>query len=156
MIYLLDSNSFGVLKNYYPTTFPTFWEKIEELATSGRLVSVREVRKEMERRSDSEHLARWVDAHKDLFSGPTEDELRYVAEIFAVPHFQQLIGRKQLLRGTPVADPFIIARARALYGCVVTEEKLKPNAAQVPNVCQHFGVACCDVEGMLSTEEWSF
>lgn len=56
MVYVFDSNSFGVLKNFYPAAFPTFWEHFDALVDDGRVVSVREVRKELVRRSDSEHL----------------------------------------------------------------------------------------------------
>ena len=36
--------------------------------------------------------------------------MEYVAQIFRVPHFRQLIGVKQQLKGSPVADPFLVAR----------------------------------------------
>jgi hypothetical protein len=41
---------------------------------------------------------------------PTGQEMEHVAEIFKVPHFRQLIGQKQQLKGLPVADPFLVAR----------------------------------------------
>ncbi|MBI1802160.1 MAG: DUF4411 family protein, partial [Chloroflexi bacterium] len=40
--------------------------------------------------------------------------------------------------------------------CVVTDELLKPNAAKIPNVCAHFGVACLTLEGFMETENWTF
>ena len=47
-VYVVDTNSFRVMGNYYPETFPTFWGHLGTLAESGRLVSVREVLKELE------------------------------------------------------------------------------------------------------------
>ncbi|MBK8246690.1 MAG: DUF4411 family protein [Gemmatimonadetes bacterium] len=82
--------------------------------------------------------------------------MEMVAEIFRVPHFQQLIGEKQRLRGQPVADPFLIARAKALGWSVVTEEVMKPNAAKIPNVCQHFGIPCTDMKGLLTSLGWKY
>lgn len=61
-----------------------------------------------------------------------------------------------MLVGDPAADPFVIARAKIIGGCVVTEEKLKPNAAQIPNVCDHFGIDCTNLEGLIEAEGWQF
>ena len=41
-------------------------------------------------------------------------------------------------------------------GTVVTEEKLKPNAAKFPNVCAHFQVPCINLEIFMQTMGWSF
>jgi hypothetical protein len=98
----------------------------------------------------------WVDANRGIFSAPTTEELEFVAEIFRIPHFQQLVGPKQLARGTPVADPFVISRARVINGTVVTEEVLKPNAAKIPNVCAHFNVECINLETLLAREGWRY
>jgi hypothetical protein len=67
-----------------------------------------------------------------------------------------LIGAKQVLRGTPVADPFVIARAAVLGGTVVSEESFKPNAQKIPNVCQHFGIPCIKLGDFLRTQRWTF
>lgn len=56
MIYVFDTNSFLELQSYYPETFPTFWERFEELVQDGRLTSVREVRKELEFLATADHL----------------------------------------------------------------------------------------------------
>jgi len=155
-LYVFDTNSFRVFGNYYPESFPSFWEQLGVLVTDGRLVSCREVRKELERQSPSAHLNDWVDEHPDLFTEPSGDEMRFVADIFKVKHFRQLIGQKQQLTGAPVADPFLVARGAVLGGRVVTEEALKPNAAKVPNVCSHFGIPCTNVQGFLSELGWRY
>ena len=81
-----------------------------------------------------------------------------MTQIFQIPHFQSLIGEKQRLTGTPVADPFVIACAKVRKGTVVTEEKLKSNAAKIPNVCQHPSVKvdCIDLEAFMQKQGWSF
>jgi uncharacterized protein DUF4411 len=154
--YICDSNSFRVISNYYPDAFPSFWDQLNRLVTGGRFGSVREVKKEIDNQNASEHLSDWCDLNQLLFPPPTEDEMHGVAEILAVPHFAQLIGEKQRLRGLPVADPFLIAKARGIGAIVITEEVLKPNAAKIPNVCEHFGVSCTDVRGFLLMEGWRF
>lgn len=155
-IYVLDTNSLRVFGNYYPESFPSFWSEVDDLVAEGRLLSVREVSKELEYQSPSAHLNAWVDNHSHLFTSPSSDEMSFVADIFRVPHFRQLIGEKQRLKGLPVADPFLVARGKVLDACVVTEEILKPNAAKVPNVCNHFEVRSTNVQGFLGEVGWRF
>ena len=145
-----------MLGNYYPARFPSLWDELDALVEEGRWTSVREVRKELDRQNVSEHVDRWVESIKGMFLSPSSDDLARVAEILAVRHFQQLIGEKQRLRGWPVADPFVVARAMVVGGCVVTEEDRKPNAAKIPNVCEHFGVQCTNLEGLMDREGWRF
>lgn len=155
-LYVFDTNSFRVFGNYYPEVFGRFWDQLNACVDQGRLTSVREVRRELEAQNASEHLGVWIEEHQSIFYTPSEEEMHLVAAIFAVEHFRQLIGEKQRLRGLPVADPFIVARARVTGSCVVTEEALKPNAAKVPNVCEHFQVECINVQGFLNREGWRY
>jgi hypothetical protein len=155
-VYILDTNSFRVFGNYYPEAFPSFWERIEGLAKDGRLVSCHEVAKELDVQNAAQHIDEWVRGHSELFAIPTADEMVLVAQILAIPHFQQLIGPQQRLRGLPVADPFLVARGMATGGCVITEESLKPNAARMPNVCEHFAVRYTNAQGFLGEVGWRF
>ena len=156
MMYVLDSSSLIVCGHYFPSRFPTFWLEFNALAQGGRIVSVREVRNELDNDATRQHLRDWIGQNKGMFPLPTPQETQFVARIFAVRHFQQLIGAKQRLKGQPVADPFVIACAHVRHGCVVTEESLKPNAARIPNVCDHFGVDCISLEELMEREKWSF
>ena len=130
------------------------------MVSAGRLVSVREVRNEIKRYLGKklEALTGWCASHQELFTTPRLQEQRYVADIFRHSHFQQLVRQKELLKGTPVADPFVIAKARVIGvgGCVVTEESHKPNAAKIPNACEYFGVPYTNLEGFMEREGWQF
>jgi len=66
---------------------------------------------------------------------PTAREAEFVARIYAVPHFQQNIEQKKLLKGGRNADAFVIAKAAAEERCVVTIERYKTKAARIPNIC---------------------
>jgi hypothetical protein len=154
--FILDTNSFRVFSNYYPDNFPTFWENIELMVDNGHILSCREVMKEILRQDQTEHITSWVGNHPGVFGPPSEAEMSFVSRIFAIPHFQQMIGQKQRLRGYPVADPFLIARGANLGGCIVTEEIFKPNAAKIPNVCKHFGVKSVNAKEFLAEVGWSF
>lgn len=155
-MYILDTNSIRVLGNYYPDVFPTFWSQLDAAVSAGEIGSVREVRKEVELQEASEHVGLWVSVNPLVFPPPTEAEMERVAEIFRETHFQQLIGEKQRLRGQPVADPFIIARASVLKGCVVTEEVHKRHGAKIPNVCEHFAIDCCNMKDLLTRFGWRY
>jgi len=75
---------------------------------------------------------------------------------FSSQTFQSLVGEQQRLKGTPVADPFVIACAKIREGTVVTEEQMKPHAAKIPNVCDHFNIPCVNLEDFMKQQKWSF
>lgn len=156
MIYVFDSSPLiDLFRYYYPDRFPSLWENFDALVIQQRIISVREVRLELEGYGD--RLSYWVNDHRDLFITPTAAELNFVAEIFKKTHFQALVRKKEQLQGKPVADPFVIANARVLEeGCVVTQELKKPKAARIPNVCDHFGIPCMNLEAFMEKEEWRF
>lgn len=156
MKYVFDSNSLiNLFRHYYPERFPSLWEKFHALVSAGELISVREVFNEIGSSEDS--LAIWAkEQKKALFTEPTIEELEFVGEIFQVRHFQAMIHKQERLKGKPVADPFVIARARISGAYVVTQEELKENAARMPNVCKHFGIDCTNLEGFMEKEKWTF
>jgi len=156
MKYVFDSDSLiNLFKHYYPERFPTLWEKFDALISEGKLISVREVVNEIGSNEDS--LGIWAKEQKNiLFLESTVEELQFVSEIFKVRHFQAMIRKQERLKGKPVADPFVIARAKILDACVVTQEKNTENAAKIPNVCDHFGIDCINLEGFMEKENWTF
>lgn len=156
-MYVFDNSSLRRLcENYYPARFPSLWDRFDGLVSAGEIVSVREVYKEIEKWSPARKLVQWAKEHKQLFPPPLPEELEFVGQIFRIGHFQTLIEKRSILQGTPVADPFVIAKARVNGGIVVTEERFKENAAKIPNVCAHFAVDCMDLEGFMEREGWRF
>lgn len=165
MIYVFDTSSIRALQHFYPRVFKSIWDGLDALVQQGQLVSTREVYSEVERQAISAEVLNWAKNNKLIFTTPNNDELRFVATIFQVKHFQSLIGKQQQLKGTPVADPFVIAKAKIAYATVVTEEGWqrpsqtltpKPNAAKIPNVCAHFNVPCLDLENFMQQQGWTF
>jgi hypothetical protein len=156
MLYVFDTSSFVVLKHYYRPTFESLWLRIEELVADGSVISTREVYNELQNYNDVDYVQQWAKTYKSIFAAPTNDELVFVAKIFQVAHFNALVSAKSVLKGTPVADPFVIATAAVKRGTVVTQERLKAHAAKIPNVCQHFGIPCTDLEGFMKSQNWAF
>ncbi len=155
MIYVFDSDSLiDLFKHYYLDRFPSLWNSFDELIISGSIVSVREVLREIEGYGD--RLDSWTKNNREFFLSPSTEELNFVREIFDVHHFQSLIRKKEQLSGKPVADPFVITKAKALDGMVITQETKKPNAAKIPNVCDHFDIPHENLEGFMEKENWTF
>lgn len=165
MIYVFDTSSIRSLQHFYPRVFKSIWDGLGDLVSQQRLISTREVFNELERQAVSAEVLKWAKDNKGLFTMPSAAELQFVATIFQIKHFQALIGVQQRLKGTPVADPFVIACAKINKGTVVTEEGWlrpsksrtpKPNAAKIPNVCAHFKVPCVDLEEFMQQQGWEF
>ncbi len=155
-VYVFDSGPLIILfRHYYRQSFQTLWKNYDAMIANNKIISVREVRQELSNGKDD--LASWCKNNISTFPVPSPQEGEFVSKIFAVPHFQQLISSKNQLKGSPVADPFVIAKAACIDGgCVVTQEKYKENAAKIPNVCKHFGIDCIDLEEFMNREKWSF
>lgn len=156
MSYVFDNSPLSALfRNYYRESFPTLWQRFDQLVADGRLVSTREVFREI-KDGPIEGLLEWAKQNRELFATPTAEEGAFVAKIYAVPHFQQNIEQKKLLRGGKVADPFVIARAACENRTVVTVEVMKPNAVRIPNICAHFRVMCLSLPAFMQAEDWTF
>lgn len=155
MIHIFDTSSLSELDAYYPNIFKSFWARLDAAASAGDIISTREVRAELER-SGLVNVLAWAKLNSDMFTTPGAAETAFVAQIFAVQHFQALINTKAALNGTPVADPFVVACAKIKGGTVVTEERFKPNAAKIPNVCAHFQIPCINLETFMRNMGWSF
>ena len=156
MIYVFDTSSLRSLQHFYPSVFKSIWDGLDVLIQQKNLISTREVWNEIERQNVSADVLAWAKQNKQIFTTPSAAELQFVAQIFQIKHFQNLIGEQQRLKGTPVADPFVIVCAKIKSGTVVTEEQLKPHAAKIPNVCAHFSVPCIDLEKFMQQQAWAF
>lgn len=155
-MYVFDTSPLSTLfKNYYRRRFPTLWSQFDALVANGRIVSTREVLREIND-GPVESLRDWCIGQHALFPAPTGQEGTMVAQIYAVPHFQQNIEQQKLLKGGRNADPFVIAKAMVDHGTVVTMEILKPNATKIPNICKHFDVPCVGLEEFMEAEGWEF
>ena len=156
MTYVFDNSPLSTLfRNYYRDRFPSLWQRFDDLAINGDIVSTREVLREIEDRP-IESLREWAAQNGELFTTPNAEEGTFVARIYAVQHFQQNRERQKILRGGRNADPFVIAKAVVTGRAVVTMEKLQPNAAKIPNICNHFGILCMSLEDFMEAEGWEF
>lgn len=155
-MYVLDTNVISNLhKNYYRKRFVSLWKAFDQLVADGKITSTREAYHELHDGvpgADTE----WAKANEKLFAIPDAKEGAFVGKIYSVAHFQTNIERQKLFKGGRNADAFIVARAFAVGGSVVTAERFKPNAVKVPNICEHFKIPCLDLESFMEKEGWEF
>ena len=156
MIYVLDTNVISCLhKNYYRSRFVSLWNAFDQLVAGGKITSTREAYRELHDGVPGADT-QWAAANEKLFTTPDAKEGTFVGQIYSVAHFQANIERQKLFKGGRNADAFIVARAYATDGTVVTMERLKPNAVKVPNICEHFKIPYLDLEGFMESEGWEF
>lgn len=154
-MYVLDTNVISAMhKNYYRNRFVSLWKEFDQLVANGKVTSTREVFRELLDGAGED--TDWAQANVHLFSIPDAKEASFVAKIYSVPHFQANIEQQKLYKGGRNADAFVIARANAINGTVITLERLKPNATKIPNICNHFKIQFLDLEGLMEKEGWQF
>lgn len=154
--YVFDTSSFSALfGSYYRKPFRSLWERFDALVAGGSVVSTREVWRELEDRP-LPTLVDWEKANGHIFATPTAAEGAFIVRIYNVPHFQQNIEQRKLLKGGKHADAFVIAKAAVEGRTVVTEESIRPNAVRIPNICDHFNVPCFSLENFMDAEGWEF
>lgn len=151
-MYVFDTNVFYALGHFYPSRFPTIWARLEDLVKGGDLRSVKEVLREIESNCPFESIERWAKAHRRIFKPPSEKEMSFVVQIFEKKQYRGFVKRQNILKGLPVADPFVIAAAKDSGGRVVTLESPTAGGARIPAACRDFGVDCIDLENFLERE----
>lgn len=155
-MYVFDTNVFRTLGFYYLSRFPTIWTRLGDLAQGDELRSVREVRRELEGNCPSEHVFQWMNDHLSIFRKPNKQEEMVVSTILKKQQYQNLVKRKNLLKGLPVADPFVVAAAEVHDGIVVTQESLRPGGARIPTVCLEREIKCINLEMFLEHEDLKY
>ena len=149
MRFLLDANVLiDAARDYYPLEMvPEFWEWLAYNASTGKIKNPLEVYEEICVGND--RLAEWL---RDplvkaaiLFEENVDPEA--VSHVVADGYAPDLTDADIITMGR---DPFLIAYAVVdpSARCVVTTEGSRPSRKRanrhVPDVCDHFGLSCCN------------
>lgn len=154
-MYVFDSGAFiDLFRYYYKDTFKTLWEKFDELVENGKIISVMEVKRELETHGDK--LADWVKSHSKIFLKPNQEEADVIMHLYSNVHFEHNIKKQDKLRYCSEADPFVVAKAKVMGYKVVSTEGYKKDGAKVPNLCEYEGVEHLSVEEFMKAEKWTF
>jgi predicted nucleic acid-binding protein len=152
VVYVADTSAiiYAWSEQYPPDVFPTFWERLEQLAQEGRLIAPDEVLHELGKREDDAHT--WVKEHKELIIRELTVEVQQAVKVVLVDH--ALLVKNG--RGT--ADPWVIALAMVEGATVVTKETPSgsPKKPRIPDACKALKVGCCSVLDMIRAEGWRF
>ena len=155
MTYVFDTSPLSSLfKNYYRGRFPTLWQQFDRIVANGTVTSTREVARELDRYGRVDQV--WMRNNRYIFTTPTAEEGQVVRTVYQVQHFRQNIELKKIQKGGLNADPFVVAKAAVNQGIVVTLESRQPNAAKIPNICEHLGILCMNLEEFMEEEGWQF
>lgn len=163
-MYIFDTSTLiHMFRFYYKNRFPSLWENFDNYVSIGEIKSVREAYNEIANKSEKEDLNIWAELHKtDVFLTPSEEEMKFVSDIFKNTHYQQLISNNAILNGTSQADPFIIASAKINNACIVTLDgftpsgEIKEHAPKIAYISKCLGVDCCNFEQFMDREDWTF
>lgn len=143
---LLDGRS----RYYPPQIFPALWDKIEVLIAEGRFVIPEEVLAEIIKKDDE--TAAWVKRHPEIVT--PLDRVQEAECKLVLRDFPRLVDTR---KGRSIADPFVIALAKARKLVVVTGESIgtieKP---KIPIVCDHYHIEWITFLDIVTREHWSF
>ncbi|MCH4811341.1 DUF4411 family protein [Vreelandella neptunia] len=159
MRYLLDANTYIEAKNQYygMDICPAYWDWLDKQFARGTIASVDMIGRELKEGNDE--LANWVHERPDHFIS-NDDELTQTlfADIvqFVMEGDYNPGNRDNFLAK---ADPWIIAKAKAIGASVVTHEAVaavNTRKVKVPNICQQFEVPCLNTFRFLRELEARF
>ncbi len=143
MRYCLDSNTMIEAEHiHYGMSFcPAFWDMIDLQSDTNVIFSIEQVYDELIAGNDE--LADWVKKrkHSPLFIN-TEDEATQLVFQEIADYIMANFAEEQASHFLSKADPWLIAKCKALEATLVTKEVLAPGARKVkiPNICEVFGV----------------
>ncbi|WP_140919054.1 DUF4411 family protein [Limnobaculum xujianqingii] len=164
MSYLIDANIFiQAQSDYYCFDLcPGFWDFMGSKFVDGQLISIRNVFDELQKRDDE--VCTWSKNIKQFFQNVDDRETqRYFGDIAnyvqkeyiprhknSLPHIQSFLS---------VADPWIIAKAKATDSIVVTHEVRDKNNGckpKIPDICDYFNVKTIRTNELLRNFQVQF
>jgi hypothetical protein len=144
VVYVVDTSAIIDLDKWFrKSTFPSLWEKLRSFADHGIFCCPREVKRELEQKSDE--LARCISNNKIVVS--EEVTLEIVNDTAAIDKkYPQLkVGKRRSQPNPRSADPWIVALALKRKATVVSSEEPQPAATEIrtiPDACLREGIKC--------------
>lgn len=135
--YCLDANIFiqGWNDYYSPELCPGYWDILDDLAAAGVVFAPIEVRREIEKIQDPLHS--WLKSRSHFFRDIDIDVQLVLREVMR--DYERLVDTT---KERSMADPWVVAHAKASGAVVVTKEgySTSPTKVKIPNVCEALGV----------------
>ena len=137
-------------RRHYPLeTFPSLWNRLDELIDAGDIIASEEVLEELRRKDDEVH--QWALERRQMFIPLYPDIQQSVINILT--NHPRLIDNRKNRSG---ADPFVIALAQVENCTVVTYEtpSHSPNRPRIPDVCDAMGIRCINMTDLFQEQGW--
>ena len=164
-IFLIDSNALMQPYRFFYAfdLVPSYWDRLRGYLASGRIVILDIVKEEIEKGQD--RLSKWMSEVDVLviISKITEETIKYYGDVIqyiATSGYYKASAVTSWAQAS-VADPWIIASAKANGFTIVTQEvvsgglsKKTPNKmAKIPDVARHFEINTIDIYEMMRSLE---
>ncbi len=146
--YIIDTSSLiDAAKNYdmKKNTFAPVWETIEFMISNQELMTSSEIAEELL----DDDLKKWAKQQKGFLVPISKEIQELVTEI--LKRYPTLIALRS--KSNSNGDPFLIATALHLEGCVVTNEKSNgknPQTYKIPDVCREYKLECIDLIAFIN------
>jgi hypothetical protein len=141
---------------YRPSSFPSFWKRMDALIERGDLVSPQEVREELLGPPD---LVAWAKRSAQLFRELDEELQMSVRDVLSDLDALMRERRLTFLGRDLKADPFVVALGRITPNAmVVTQERPRgpQGRPKIPDLCKRHGLRCIGIADLIEEERWSF
>jgi len=146
--YVIDTSALIDLEYLYrKATFPSLWEKLLKLAKDELLICPREVKRELEQKSD--HLAKCIKQSNAVVSLEVSNQIVGLTKDIDLKYPMLKIGERRSTPNPLSADPWVIALAKWRNAKVVCSEKAKPssqNVCKIPDACRRENLACLTLQ----------
>lgn len=152
-LYCLDTSAFieSWWRLYRPSSFPTFWKRMEEAIAYGQIIAPMFVLDELKRK-EGDQLYAWAESHIPMFY-PMEAELQLVQKAI-VNRYPRLISEA---KNRSLCDPWVIALAQINQCAIVSEENRGGNnTPKIPDVCDELRIKCLKVADLIEELGWKF
>ena len=152
-LYCLDTSALieSWWRLYRPSSFPTFWKRIEEAIAKAQLIAPMFVLDELKRK-EGDQLYAWAESHGFIFH-PMETELQ-IAQKKIVNRYPRLISEA---KNRSLCDPWVIALAQINQCAVVSEENRGGNSTpKIPDVCDELRIKSMKVADLIEELGWKF
>lgn len=159
--YIVDTNIFINIKDYTPIdVFPCVWNKMLEMAQSGVIISIENVKDELCKYNGEDDIKKWINRlPRTFFTECTQSDMSCYAELIDLVRSSDREYRKEAIdEFLRVADSFIIATAHSRNLDVLTNEvgdfKVKkrvkmPDANDLMNASHQSAVRCVSLVNFM-------
>lgn len=159
MKYLLDANTYIQAKNFYygMDICPAYWDWLDQQSLAGLVGSIDFIASELKDGNDP--LVDWVKQRPQHFIANDDKATQIIYTNIVTTVMAGNYNDNNRDQFLAKADPWLIAKAKALGSTVVSHEsRVEHNTkkVKVPNICSQFDVPCISTFDLLRILEARF